>query len=101
MAFKPVIHTCEVTDGDETLKFYVREPSGREILIQAAAAKKEKPALENAKELFHRYVVHEDGTKLSDTEVDELLDMRLTAMHKVSEAVQEKIGLKALTEKNG
>lgn len=99
MAFKPVVHKCEVAEGDEVFTFFVREPSGREILQQAGKAKKDASAIDNAKELFSRYVVHEDGKEISAAEVDELLDMRLTAMHKVSETVQEKIGLKALTEK--
>lgn len=102
MAFKPVVHKCEVSDGDESVPMFVREPSGREILTLAAQAKKgqDKTALENARELFSRYVVHEDGSKLDDGEVEDMLNWRLTAMHRASELVQEKIGLKALTEKN-
>lgn len=97
--FKPTVHKCEVSEGDETFTFYVREPSGREILQAAAKQKKDATAIDNAKDLFARYIVNEDGTAIAAPEVDALLDMRLTAMHKISEAVQEKIGLKELTEK--
>lgn len=97
--FKPVIHECQVVEGDEAFTFYVREPSGREILTAAAKQRKDASAIENAKELFSKYVVNKDGTPITDAEVDALLDMRLTAMHKVSDMVQDKIGLKELTEK--
>lgn len=100
MAFKPVVHTCEIEDGDETMTFYVREPSGREILLAASAQKKDRPAVENASELFQKYVVNEDGSAISKDQVNEYLDMRLTAMHKMSTMVQEKIGLTAVTAKN-
>lgn len=98
--FKPVIHECEVNEGDEQFKFWVREPSGREILIAADRAKKnpDRAALDNAKELFSKYVVHEDGTALAAQEVEDMLDMRLSAMNKVSEQVQEKIGIKKIAE---
>lgn len=98
--FKPIIHECTLEEGDETQTFYVREPSGREILIAAGASKKEKPAIDNARDLFAKYVVHQDGTAYTNDEVNDLLDMRLTAMHKLSQLVQEKIGLKTVTEKN-
>ena len=98
--FKPLIHECSIEQGDEIMAFWVREPSGREILLAANATKKDKPAIENAKELFAKYVVHENGSALSKEEVDELLDMRLSAMHSMSEIVQEKIGLKKVLEKN-
>lgn len=97
--FKPTVHPCELSEGDETFTFYVREPSGREILQSAAKQRKDASAVDNAKELFARYVVHKDGSPISESEVDELLDMRLSAMHKISEKVQEKIGLKELAEK--
>lgn len=98
MAFKPVIHEAELEDGDEKETFFIREPSGREILTQAGGKTKEKPPVENARDLFAKYVVHEDGTPYNKNEVDELLEMRLTAMHKLSQLVQEKIGLKQVTE---
>lgn len=98
--FKPVIHECNLQEGDESYTFYVREPSGREILLAASAQKKDRPAIENARDLFAKYVVQEDGAALTKDQVDELLDMRLTAMHKMSQIVQEKIGLKQVTEKN-
>jgi hypothetical protein len=97
--FKPTVHRCQISEGDESFEFFVREPSGREILQQAAKQRKDASAVDNAKELFARYVVHEDGSAISEQEVDALLDMRLSAMHKVSEAVQDKIGLRELTEK--
>jgi len=97
--FKPKVHPCEIEEGDEKFTFYVREPSGREILQAAAKQRKDASAVDNAKELFSRYVVHQDGSAISEAEVDDLLDMRLSAMHKVSELVQQKIGLKELTEK--
>lgn len=97
MAFKPQIHEVELVDGEDNEKFYIREPSGREILT-AAGSKKERPPIENAKDLFQKYVVHQDGKAYSKEEVDELLEMRLTAMHKLSLLVQEKIGLKQVTE---
>ena len=97
--FKPIVHPCEIAEGEEKFTFYVREPSGREILQSAAKQKKDASAIDNAKELFARYVVHQDGSAISESEVDQLLDMRLSAMHKVSELVQEKIGLKELAEK--
>lgn len=98
--FKPVIHECVVTEGEETFKFWVREPSGREILIAADKAKKnpDRPALDNARELFGKYVVHEDGTALEVKEIEDMLDMRLSAMNKVSTLVQEKIGITKVGE---
>lgn len=100
--FKPLIHECEVTEGEETFTFYVKEPSGREILIAAEKAKKnpDRAALENARDLFGKYVVHKDGEALTTQEVEDMLDMRLSAMNKISELVQEKIGLKKAIEKN-
>jgi hypothetical protein len=97
--FKPVVLKCELVEGDETLTFYVREPSGREILLQAGKQKKDNPAIENARELFARFVVHEDGSAYSAEEVDGLLDMKLVAMHKMTSIVQDKIGLRELAEK--
>lgn len=100
--FKPIVHACEIVEGDERLDFWVREPSGREILTAATKTKggKEKSAIENARELFENYVVHEDGTKITEAEADEYIDMRLSAMHAMSNIVQEKIGLKKILEKN-
>lgn len=97
--FKPKIKPVEVEDGGETVSFFVREPSGREILEQAGKQKKDATATENARELFSRFVVHEDGTPVTSAEVDEMLDARLTAMHKMSNKVQEVIGLAEITAK--
>lgn len=98
---KPKKHECQVAEGDEVFTFYVREPSGREMLELAAKQKNEKekgaidkPAIDNARELFSRYIVNHDGTAISKEEVESILDMRLSAMQKVSEIVQEKIGIK-------
>lgn len=106
MAFKPKVHECTVEDAGEEFTFYVQEPSGRQILKAAEESKKnpDKPAIENARGLFADYVVTPDEQagayrKLTPDEVDEFLDMRLTAMNKVSELVQEKIGLKAMAAK--
>lgn len=102
--FKPVVHECEVTDGEETYKFFVREPSGREILMAAEKAKrnKERPSIENARELFAKYIVTDDGgqTPISPDDVNAILDMRLEQMQQVSELVQDRIGLKKALEKN-
>ena len=95
--FKPRVQFCELIEGDETFVFYVREPSGREILQAAAKQRKDASAIDNARELFSKYVVHEDGSPISNDEVEQMLDMRLTAMHKASNIVQDKIGLKELT----
>lgn len=95
--FKPRIHEVQLEIDGDTETYFIREPSGREIL-QAAGNKKEKPPIENAKELFSKYVVHEDGSAYEKEEVDGLLDMSLTAMHKLSLLVQDKIGLRTVTE---
>lgn len=97
--FKTRIHECQVADGDEAFTFYVREPSGREMLELAAKQKKDAPALDNARDLFARYVVNKDGSPISAEEVNGILDMRLTAMQKVSQLVQDKIGLTELAAK--
>lgn len=100
--FKPQIHECEVSEGDETFKFYVKEPSGREILIAAEKAKKnpDRSALENARDLYGKYVVKEDGSPIEPKDVEDMLDMRLSVMNKISDLVTEKIGLKKVLEKN-
>lgn len=96
--FKPQIHEVQLEIGDEKETYFIREPSGREILNQAGKKNKDKDPIDNARDLFDRYVVHEDGSKFSKEEVDELLDMSLVAMHKLSQLVQDKIGLKTVTE---
>lgn len=102
MAFKPIIHECEIFNGDETFKFWVREPSGREVLVSADKAKRnlERPSIENARELFAKYIVKENGDPIGTQDVEDILDMRLSAMQEVSTLVQEKIGLTKLTAKN-
>lgn len=100
MPFKPLVHACTIQIDDETMDFWVREPSGREILTVAAKKGKETSPLDNARELFEKYVVHEDGSAISKEEAEGYLDMRLSAMHEMSLTVQDKIGLKKVLEKN-
>jgi F420-dependent methylenetetrahydromethanopterin dehydrogenase len=98
--FKPQIRKCFVADDGEELVFWVREPSGREILRDADQLKhkKDRPALEGARETLSRYLVKEDGTALSKEEVDEMLDMRFAVVQQIVNQVQEKIGLKQLVD---
>jgi hypothetical protein len=100
MSLKPVTHKCQYpespAEGEEPYTFYVREPSGLEVLRQAKTAKKDASAEDNAKELFTRYVVNEDGTAISKEGVEEILSFRLSAMHGISKIVQDKIGLTEL-----
>lgn len=98
--FKPRIHECTVEDDGESATFYVREVGGREGLNKAEAfkARKEKnnepTGLENVHALLG-YVVHKDGTALSKDEIDGMLDMRISALNKVSAKIMEKaLGIK-------
>jgi hypothetical protein len=100
MTFKAKVHECSIEDDGETFTFYVREPSGREILEQAQKANARKAAkqpdpspVENAQESFKRFVVHQDGTPLKDGEVEEMLDFRFSAMQRITDEVLEKTGL--------
>lgn len=93
--FRPTVHACEVPFGDDKFEFYVREPSGREILEAAAADRAKKPALEHARELFAEFVVlDKDGAKLTPQDADDMLDMPFPLVMAVSDMVQEKIGIK-------
>lgn len=94
--FKPIIHECAVTEGDDTFTFYVREPSGREMLHLVDKIKKnqDKSSEENARETLSRYHVTEKGEAVTAEYVDSIIDMRLSAMQKILEATQEKIGVR-------
>lgn len=98
---KPRIHACTIEDDGESFSFFVKEPSGRQILLAGEKAKTEKPkqSIDNARQLLEDFVVHEDGTKLDKEEVEGILDMRLSAMEKVADAVRDKIGLKRAQER--
>jgi len=103
MPFKPKIHEVKVEDAGEVFQFFVKEPSGREVLREADKLKKnpDRAGIENARSLFSNYMVKDEaGTPLSEQEVEEVLDMRLTAMNKVTEVITETIGLKRALEKN-
>jgi hypothetical protein len=99
MAFKPTVKKCSIEDEGESADFYVRQPSGREMLQLAQQFKKDRSAEENAKDLFSRFVVNEDGSAITREEVAAMMEWRFTAMQKASAEVQEKIGLTGANEK--
>lgn len=93
MPFHPVVVSVDVKDEDETVTLFVRQPTGREMLEMAAKVKKDTPALDTAREIFSKFVVHEDGSAISKEEVADMLAWRFSAMNEASRLVQEKIGI--------
>lgn len=98
MAFKPVVKKRTVEDEGEKIDIFIRQPSGREMLNISQTFKKENPPEENAKELFSKFVVNEDGSKLSAEQVSEMMDWRFSAMNQASDIVQDEIGLTKLVK---
>lgn len=103
--FKPVVHTVEITDGDETMTLYVREAAAAEVL--KAPRNPNRPPIDSIRDTFGFLCKDEEGTRYTKQEiqsmVDELSTMRVSALRKISNAIAVHSGLRDAEEaaKNG
>jgi hypothetical protein len=88
--FKPEVQECVVEDRGESLTFYVREASGREILRKQ---KSNKPIEIQARELIEQFVVDAEGNPIDKEKANEMLDYRFAVLQRISQEINEKSGL--------
>lgn len=99
--FKPKIQPITIEDEGETLTLYVRQAAASEILdAETEAQKKGKTNKDRIRDIFSTYVVSEDGKPITPELVSEIMEARVSAFKKLSDAVVEKIGLNAVVAKN-
>ena len=93
--FRPKVKAVEIEDDGEKFTFYVRQQTVLESSKQADALAKRKKAgdeptnVEMTSEMAKNFVVHEDGTSISDEEVSGLMSMSPSAFKKMSDRLVE------------
>jgi hypothetical protein len=104
--FAPRVLPCEVKGDEGILVFFVREVGGEEMFekakLEKAKAKKKKDSgaaedddafKENARQLFKDYVVHEDGTPISDAEIASAMKMRFRMLMDATTEINRRLGV--------
>jgi hypothetical protein len=101
--FTQKVRPIEIEDEGEVHTFYVRKMTGGEMIRRSDEQKKRDPTNEQTnRELIQRCIVNEDGSKITDEDVEGILAMESSAFHKLVTAIVTAMGVKAgADEKKG
>lgn len=95
------VFDCEVTVGDETLKFKVRKASYAELLRSADKMRKSPTSSYDSQvDMILKFATHEDGSQFTKDEIAAIFDKDIDLGSEMADAVSENNGFDRLIKRN-